>query len=58
MATERKKRRTTIRKNVEETRQKLLEMEAELTALTEERYPMVGEAFADAFADCPDVDLV
>ena len=31
MATERKKRRTTIRKNVEETRQKLLEMEAELT---------------------------
>lgn len=58
MENKRKKSRTAIHKNVEETRQKLREMEEELSILTQERYPFVGEAFANAFIDCPDFDLI
>lgn len=58
MGNRRKKSAVTIRKNVEEMRQKLEQMEAELEAQKEARYSIVGMYFYEAFADCPAFDIL
>lgn len=58
MGNRRKKSAVTIRKNVEEMRYKLEQMEAELEAAKEERYSVVGMYFYEAFADCPAFDIL
>lgn len=58
MGNRRKKSAVTIRKNVEELKQKLEQMEAELEAEKEARYSIVGMYFYEAFADCPAFDIL
>lgn len=58
MGNRRKKSAVTIRKNVEEMRQKLEQMEAELEAEKEARYAIVGMYFYKVFADCPAFDIL
>lgn len=58
MGNQRKKSAATIQKNLEKTKQKMLEMEAELEAAKEARYNTIARCFMNAFDDCVDFDLI
>ena len=58
MGNQRKKSAATIQKNLEKTKQKMLEMEAELEAAKEARYDTIARCFMNAFDDCTDFDII
>ena len=58
MGKQRKKSAATIQKNLEKTKQKMLEMEAELEAVKEARYDTIAKCFMNAFDDCTGFDII